>query len=264
MTKTSSTPKSLLQYFNMSDHYERKARFAPALLTIATFLPAAFVLGLPLYHWLTVVVAGVGLGTVFAVGLSHLASAMGNRYQAALWPRWPHDSPTNRWLHPSDTSRSTQQKELWYASILRLTSLDIAAVPTDQPAEVEAVINDAVAHVRNLLWQSPYADRLRLHNADYGFARNISGLSPLWITGCVLSSLVLWVAFFLGTTDIGWPLLTTVVAIGSILLAVFVLPAFVRAKASFYAESFFAAAVSLDQNSSPPSPSSRATSSTDT
>jgi hypothetical protein len=240
----------------MSDHYERKARFVPALLTIATLLPAAFVLGLPLYDWLTVVVAGVGLGAVFAVGLSHLASAMGNRYQSTLWPRWPHDSPTNRWLHPSDTSSSAQQRDLWYASILRLTGLDIAAVPTDQSGEMEAVINDAIAQVRNLLWQSPYADRLRLHNADYGFARNIAGLSPLWITGCVLSSLVAWVAFFVGTTNIGWPVLTTVVAGGSILLTVFVLPAFVRTKADFYAESFFSAAVSLDQNSSPSSQSS--------
>jgi hypothetical protein len=250
MTKTSSTSKSFLQYFNMSDHYERKARFVPALLTIATFLPAAFVLGLPLYDWLTVVIAGVGLGAVFAVGLSHLASAMGNRYQSTLWPRWPHDSPTNRWLHPSDASRSTQQKDLWCASILCLTGLDIAAVPPDQSGEVEAVINDAVAQVRNLLWKSPCADRLRLHNADYGFARNVAGLSPLWITGCVLSSLATWIAFVVGTTNIGWPLVTTALAVGSILLAVFVLPAFVRTKANFYAESFFAAAVSLDQNSS--------------
>ena len=73
MTKTSSTPNSLLQYFNMSDHYERKARFVPALLTVATFLPTAFSLGLPLYHSPAVVVAGVGLGSDFAVVLSHLA-----------------------------------------------------------------------------------------------------------------------------------------------------------------------------------------------
>lgn len=264
MTNTTSTPKSLLQFLNMSDHYERKARFVPALLTIAMFLPAAFVLGLPLYHWLTTVVAGIGLGAVFAVGLSHLASAMGNRYQAALWPQWPHDAPTNRWLHPSDTSRSSQQKALWYASIRRLTGLDIAASPEDETPEIEAVVNDAVAQVRNRLWQSEYADRLRLHNADYGFARNVAGLSPVWITGCLLSCLVAWVAFLVGTTNIGWPVLATVLAVGSILLALFVLPAFVRTKADFYAESFFAAAVSLDQDSSPAYPSSSVTNAIDT
>ncbi|MGD9724439.1 MAG: hypothetical protein AB7O59_24455 [Pirellulales bacterium] len=152
-------PTSILSFFNLSDHYERKARFVPAVLTLVFLLPAATALTIPLSEWLTALVGGIGVSAALAVGLSHVASAMGNRYQRHLWPDWPHDAPTHRRLHPSDTSHSQQQRDQWILAIKNLTGLDIAAAVTQStPEGLDAIINDAVVQVRTRLWRSPHAD----------------------------------------------------------------------------------------------------------
>jgi len=158
--------KSFLNYFNLSDEYERKARFFPAVLSVALFLPGAISLGLPMMNWVLLLLTGTGISAVVAVGLSHLASAMGNRLQDKMWPRWPHDSPTHRRLYPNDPSCSRQQREQWYMLIKDLTSLDIAAVAKENRAETETIINDAINQIRIRLWKSPLAERLRIHNMD--------------------------------------------------------------------------------------------------
>jgi hypothetical protein len=65
-----SGESSMLGFLNLSDHYERKARFLPALLSAAFLLPLAAAVGLPLDNWLTGLGVGVGLSAV-AVGISH-------------------------------------------------------------------------------------------------------------------------------------------------------------------------------------------------
>jgi hypothetical protein len=241
-TNTSSMP--LLSYLNLSDEYERKTRFIPAVLTIAAFVPAAIALSLPYETWLTSLFAGVGMAAAFSVAISHIASAMGNRLQRQLWPRWPHDAPTNRWLHPVDASRSSQQKQLWYDAIRRLTNLDIFPL-TDDP-QLEAVINDAVVQIRTRLWKSGHADRLRVHNSDYGFARNLTGLRSVWIFGLLVSTTVCWLKTYRGELSIAWPLATTLLLIAGVAFAYFVLPNYVRQKADQYAESFFGSLTNLD------------------
>src|SRR5690606_13686371 len=94
--------KSVLSYLNLSSQYERKARLLPGLLCAMALAPVGAAYGTPLGDWIALVATGLGLWAVCGVGLSHLASAAGNRYQEKLWPRWPYDAPTNRWLHPED------------------------------------------------------------------------------------------------------------------------------------------------------------------
>ncbi len=240
--------KQWLNYLNLSDDYERRARFLPAVLSLLVLLPLTSVLGLPVSAWLTALVGGTGIAAVLAVGLSHLASAFGNRLQQHLWPRWPHDAPTNQWLRPDDTTRSIQQKKTWYAAIKRLTSLDIeAAAPAADHAEIEALINDAVAQLRNRLWAREQAERLRIHNCDYGFARNLTGLRPVWLIFSVASSAVCWIAYFFAGTQLLWAVTATGVSAVTFVLAFAVLPDYVRRKAHHYAETFFATVLDLDR-----------------
>ncbi len=233
--------KGWLNYVNLSDHYERKARFLPAILTVLPLLPVSAAFGAPLLEWIKLLGAGVGLAAVVAVGVSHVASACGNRMQEKLWPGWPHDAPTNRWLHPDEKSISTQQKERWYQVIKKLLQLDIAhTIKEGDAGELRAVINDAVRGLRNLLWKAPEAERVLLHNIDYGFARNFAGLRIVWITFAIGSLLGCWAAYIWFTGAILWGVVSTVVMVGTVALA-FLLPAYVRMKAQYYAESFFAA-----------------------
>lgn len=239
---------SVLGFLNLSDYYERKARFLPGLLSVAFLLPLALAAGVPLENWLMGLSVGAGLSAALAVGVSHLASAMGNKLQGKLWPRWPHDSPTNQWLHPNDTARSNQQKQNWYAAIKRLTNLDIPAAAASGEGELEAVINDAVSAFRSRLWKTEHGERVSIHNADYGFARNFAGLSPLWLIFSGLSCVGCWTVYTFFGGPLVWGLIATGVLIFSVLLAFVVLPPYVRQKAKHYAESFFAAVIALDRD----------------
>lgn len=231
-----------LSYLKLSDAYDRKARFVPGLLAMLPLLPAAAAYQVGAQHWTAAVVSDVGLGAVIAVALSHLSSAFGNRLQRRLWPDWPHDAPTNEWLQPGSKMTSAQQRQLWYEALREITGLDLAhATAAGPPRETTRAINDAVGRLRNMLWQAPEGERLRLHNADYGFARNLTGLRLLWIPFSLGSMLSCWAGFFWLDHALLWAVVSTIVAAAIVPIGLFVLPTYVRDKARHYAESFFAA-----------------------
>ncbi len=237
-----------LSYVNLSDHYERKARFIPGVLSVLPSVPVSAAYGITPGDWVAALISGVGMGAVIAVAISHMASAFGNRLQRELWPDWPHDFPTNRWLFPENGEVSLQQRTLWCQSIKLLTGLDIeSAIRDGDRGEVRRIINDAVAALRNLLWKVPEAERLRLHNVDYGFARNLTGLRPIWVTLAIASALGCWAGFiWLGYRPF-WCIVSTAIAVIVIPIGYFVLPGYVREKAHHYAESFFAAVMALSR-----------------
>ncbi len=231
----------------MSDPYERNARFVPAVLTILFAAPIAWAFDLPWSSWMQNLLGGVGIFALISVGLSHLASALGGRIQNHLWPRWPHDSPTNQWLHPNDTRCSNQQKTVLYGSIKRLTGLDIEhAIDENSPGDLEACINDAISELRNQLWNSEHSKRLQIHTRDYGFARNFCGFRPVWLFFAFTSAAASWWAWGFSTADLVIPIVATVEIIVALVLAFAILPNYVREKARHYAESFFAAVRAID------------------
>ena len=237
-----------LSYANLSDYYERKARFLPGLLTLLVVIPGLAALGIYCTNVLDKVLSGMGIGAVFGVLISHLASALGNSFQKGLWPRWPYDSPTNRWLHPEDHSRSEQQKAIWYSAIKRLTGIDIeATIQRGDNQELEPTINDAVTRLRYRLRNSKQGDRLGIHNTDYGFARNLTGLRPLWLTLAAVSSAVCWITYFRTDGRVDLCIYSTAILFLTFPLAYRVLPNYVKVKANHYAESFFGAMMELDE-----------------
>lgn len=229
----------LLRYLNLSDRYERLARFAPGLLTILVFAPAAFYLSIPILGWVASILTGIGVGAVFAVGLSQLSSAVGNKYQRQLFPNWPHDCPTNMRLSPLNSKCSAQQRKIWCAQIREVTGLDIEAVPLDEVDEVEQIVNDAITEVRTRLWKHPQADRLHAQNTDYGFARNFAGFGPFWLTLSTSSFLVCWITFFIQGGAMGWPVVSTIVLAGLVFFHFVLGESFVRAKSEHYGDSLF-------------------------
>ena len=243
-----SRPMTLtfLQQLNVSSRYERKARLLPGLLTIMALVPLGIAFGAPVTDWVRLIATGAGLWALCGVLLSHLASGAGNRYQTRLWPRWPHDSPTNLWLHPDERLASGQQKRQVYAAVKRLTGLDIEAAATEGPGETEAIVNDSVSRLRNRLWRSTLADRLDLHLADYGFSRNLAGLMTVWISLLVLSAGGCWVGYWRFGTDLLWCVVSTILLACGIAAALN-LEQHVRVRARHYTESFFAAVLKLDE-----------------
>lgn len=237
--------KSWLSYLSLSDEYERRARFLPSLLTLCFLLPASSIIGDIVDNFINMLIGGVGVGAVFAVAISHLASAAGNRCQEALFPRWPHSSPTNRWLHPDNKERSSQQKKLWYEDYKTLTGLDIARAVEDTPEEVEVIINDAVTKARVKFRQSNNTGLFFKHNVDYGYARNLTGLRYLWLTFAIISAVASWYNYIFGKGDLFWGIISTGIVVIAVHLAFWALPSYVRRKAERYAESFYGALVTL-------------------
>lgn len=240
--------KGWLNYLNLSDQYERKARFIPAALSVLPLWTVAFAIGVPILGILKLLVSYAVFSTLLVVFASHLASAFGNRLQSKMWPDWPHDSPTNRWLHPDDNSRSAQQKNRWYQVIKNLVGLDIAqAAETGSNHEIKAVINDAVSELRGRLWKSPVGERVGLHNSDYGFARNLTGLRCFWITFAIASLVGCWVSYVWQNGSLLLVFISTLITVGTVTLGC-ILPRYTRQKADRYAESFFAAIVDMNNS----------------
>lgn len=99
------------------------------------------------------------------------------------------------------------------------------------------------------MWKTPEAERVQLHNVDYGFARNITGLRPVWMTFTLISLVGCWYAYIWNTGAILWALVSTTIALGALAMAI-LLPAYVRKRAHYYAESFFGAVVALGASGS--------------
>ena len=211
-------------------------------------IPVAIMLGIQLTGWLAVTAAGGGLAMTAATAglLSHLASAAGNHIQRKLYPRWPHDSPTNRRLHPRDKSCSQQQKQRWYEAIQRLTGIDIASVAAD-PEEAERTINDALTVLRTKVFHgNKLAERLDRYNADYGFVRNFAGLRPAWLLTSFASCAGCWIVYAVRRDSLALPMIASALFIACVLAATIIV-GYVRHAANHYGDSFFGTLDACDE-----------------
>lgn len=229
----------LLNFLNLSDTYERRARFMPAALTLLILAPTAIVLGIPILGWIKTLIAGVGIGAVFAFGMSQISSAVGNWYQSVLYPDWPHDSPTNQRLMPGSKLSSVQQRSIWYSKIKSVTGLDIAKIPAEETEELRQITNDAVADVRSRLWKRPDTDRLQKQNTDYGYLRNFGGFWIMWLSFGLANVISSFCATVWLSAEPAW-IAISVLIFGFLCLYRFrISESAVRAKASHYADSFY-------------------------
>ena len=235
-----------LDDLTLMDRYEFKARLLPALLSSLVLAPTVSVLASDTLGWLSSVSIGGGLGAACAVGLAYAASAAGRYYEKRLWPGWPYDAPTNRWLHPDDDSCSQVQKERWYAAIERLVGLRLADVVSQgEPSELDRTINDAVRELRSQFRHRNVKGLLSIHNEDYGFARNLAGLNLVcWFPVAGLSVVIAWAAHFIVGTELLWGVVASSALVASLLL-LRILPWYVRQRADRYTESFFGALMEL-------------------
>ena len=133
-----------------------------------------------------------------------------------------------------------------YEAIKRLTSLDIQSAAKEGPGELEAVINDAVSRLRYRLVGSAQAMRLDVHNADYGFARNIAGLRAVWLSLLALSVAGCWLGYFRFGSALSWALIASALLVMGIPLAMGSTQ-YVRSDAWHHAESFFSSVLELDR-----------------
>ena len=237
----------VIELRKLTDRYEVKARLLPAFLSSFSVAPIIGALGSEYWAWWAGLPIGGGVSVACAIGLMYVASAAGRFYEKKLWPRWPLDAPTNRWLSPYDTSCSMLQKQLWYHAIERLVGLNIPKVAaSDDDEETERVINDAVRNLRHIFRDSHSKGLLDVHNEDYGFARNLGGLYLFWIPASLICAISAWVLYFVFGSGLIWGLGALLVVLFSMALYL-ILPWYVRQRADRYAESFFGTLIAIDR-----------------
>jgi hypothetical protein len=236
----------LLQALSLSDRYERKARLLPGLIAASPIAFTMAAVSAEAVPWWAALGVGALVEALVAFLLGYLARARGKAAEERMWVVWG-GPPTTRWLRPTDNTCSDQQKAKWRAAIKRITGLTIPANTTTERNEeqVDRIVNDATRQLRYVLRDRPEATMVRIHNEEYGQARNLLGLRWYWaglaaaaLAGCI-------VLLFNGER----PWLGLAVSSSSLLLALLIgreLPGHVRRCADRYAESFFAAVILYD------------------
>ena len=250
----------LLQILSLSDRYERKARLLPGLVAASPVALTAAAVSGGVVPWYAALGVGAGAEVLLAFLLGYLARARGKAAEERMWAAWD-GPPTTRWLRPADGTCSDQQKSKWRGAIKRITGFTIPAGVTAERnvVDIDRVVNDATRQLRHVLRDRPEAAMVRIHNEDYGQARNLFGLRWHWagLAAAALASCIM--LLFMGER----PWLGLAVSGGSLLLALLVgreLEGHVRRCADRYAESFFAAVLLYDEaaggRASPATPNS--------
>ncbi len=237
----------LLQLLSLSDRYERKARLIPGFVVafpMALTVAAVSASIVPGYVALGI---GAGAEVLLTFLLGYLARARGKAVEERMWSAWG-GPPTTRWLRPSDRTCSDQQKSKWRGAIKRITGLSIAAsvTPDRTEADIDKIVNDATRQLRHVLRDRPESAMLRIHNEDYGQARNLLGLRWYWVGLAAMSLAACFSLLLVG--ERAW--LGVAVSGGSLLMALLVsheLETHVLRCANRYAESFFAAVILYDE-----------------
>ena len=237
-----------LQFFSLSDRYERKAQLLPGLLLAAV---PALTFGSVLQEfasWYAAASTAIGVEFLAAIVLGKFAQARGRRVEEKLWKTWG-GPPTTRWLRPWDQTCSDQQKQKWRGAIKRLTGMTLpASVPLNgNEEEADRAISDVMRQLRYGLRGKPEAAMIAIHNEDYGFARNLCGVRCHWVLLSFASVTACGVAFAFGMR----PFLGIAISGGFVIASLFIaleLPHHVKRCADRYAESLFATAIVVSQS----------------
>lgn len=242
----------LLQILSLSDRYERKTQLLPGAIVaspLALTIASMAAVHLP---WYGTAGVAVTVEVLLAFLFGYLARARGRCVETATWCAWG-GPPTTRWLRPSDTTCSDQQKTRWRGVLQRITGLRIPATVTDGRTEedIDRVTNDAVRQLRNTLRNKPVACMVQTHVEDYGLARSLLGLRWHWVGTAAVSVLLCTVLFIAGEK----PYVGLAVSLISVAFALLIgqqLPEQFRRCADRYAESLFTAAVQFDEDNGQP------------
>lgn len=183
---------------NFFDKYERVARVYPALIVGSPALVAA-ALTVPTLPSQTMAGNAVTVAVLLAVlyALTHLVRSAGRKIEKALWASWG-GPPSTRLMLWSDETMTDQWKESAHAVVLAALSVSLHSKRKEphHPDDAKKLIADAFAHVKTILDLEKPDGKHHVHNAEYGFARNLLGASsPIGVVISLIATA--WCGVFL-------------------------------------------------------------------
>lgn len=233
----------------MQDPYERRARLAPALLTMVPLAVALSALPTGELTWLKPLI-----GVISAMGgtllLAAIARSAGRGVQQDLFP---DGLPTVvRLRHRAPGATKAEVAKL-HGDVTKATGIALPSSSDEDadPAEADGVYRTACAELIRLTRDQSRFEHLAKENVNYGFMRNLYGLRSI---GKVLAAggaaagvglLIVGIANDDGL-DIGLAIATIIVsAISMFVFFVWLRPERVEVPATSYADRLFEAASTL-------------------
>lgn len=173
---------------SLFDSYSRKARLFPGLLTIFPIVITAIAVFPSLLTssiGATLLTICTSCGLLYA--LSVFARSRGKKAEKrllAVWGGWP----TTIWLRHGDANLDRATRERYHAYLA--SNVPQLSIPTAQDQRHDP--NDADArYASGIKWlQEQCRGRnfplIEKENAEYGFRRNLRGMKPLGVAGCLI------------------------------------------------------------------------------
>ena len=179
---------------NIFDLYEIRARFIPAVIVLSLLaLPVAGVLSVTEGNFFSSSLIAFGI-LAFVYGFCFIVRLLGWRIQSRLWESWG-GAPSSRVLLDDDRMFTASTRDKLRAAIKSEFDIDLrSSKNTDELLkESQQAFGLALQRIRqydpNGLWL--------MHNAEYGFLRNLLGSSKVWLTNAVVSLVLCGLAYFI-------------------------------------------------------------------
>lgn len=188
--------KALADLMMLGDQYDRRARYAPAAFAVAPLAVAAFAMEPAQLGGLV----GLGLASFVQITMTsfyaHIGRAMGTGHERRLTNRG--EMPMQRWLCPYNKEHSAEETSQWRAAVKKLLRLDYdTAAP--ECREYRRLGRDAFVGLQSALrvddsvTDKPARPLFRIHQEEYGFSRNLTGMLGLGLISlCVGIAVTGW------------------------------------------------------------------------
>jgi hypothetical protein len=166
------------------DAYEIRARIIPSAIVVS---PLIVTLGLALFAsldslWKAASTTAVGVASCYALSLL-LIRGRGSRIEGYLWNTWG-GPPSTRFLRWRDNTFGQDLKRNIHSAVettLRI-KLKSETEEREDPTAADQQINDAFHQVRTMIRLKNQDGLWSVHNAEYGFCRNLLANSDIWLS----------------------------------------------------------------------------------
>ncbi len=231
------------------DAYELRARFAPALVVASPWVlvAIAFVWKLGSTFLSTSGAALVFLGLLYA--FSFVVRALGRQIENGLWKSWG-GPPSGTILGEADPTFSAETKSQIRACLE--STLRVKGANEPDWANDVGRVQEAFRLVRQHIRQRDPNGLWSVHNAEYGFLRNLLGAWWLLLVNSLLATGVAVVSWHVyGDKSFLFLAVPTLVLCLGAVAARLSLPGVIRTAAFRYAESAWASFVTNAQGTKP-------------
>ena len=177
---------------NWFDSYDVKARMIPAAIVVSPLVLTVAIGSVSLLDsvWKSAVIAGLAAVVAYPFGFLVVRSR-GKRLEDVLWKVWD-GPPSTRFARWRDQTFGPELKQKLHSAVENEIGFKLKTRSEEQmdPDRADRSISDAFKLVRAVLQQRDPNGLWLVHNAEYGFYRNLCASADIWLYLSLIGVLV--------------------------------------------------------------------------